>query len=628
MSAARKPFLEFLEDNIVLMDGAMGTELYRRGVFVNRCFDELTLSSPDLVRQVHLAYAEVGADVLETNTFGANRVKLTKYGFGDETAAINLEGARLARAAAGDSIHVAGAIGPLGIRIEPWGPTSVGEAEEFFREQAASLASGGVDLFVLETFSDLNEIHAAIEAVRSVSDRPLVASMTIEEDGNSLEGTAPEVFAKRLEEWGADVIGINCSVGPAMMLSTVERIAEVTDRKLLAMPNAGRPRNIDGRSLYLCSPEYMASYAKRFVQAGARIVGGCCGTSPEHIRAMRRAVRSMHPSPRSHSILVSSTVSGEEPVTEVPRAEKSGLARALVAGRFVACMEILPPRGHETAELVEAARRLQARGVDAVVIPERPVHGAQMTPQALAQVLQQQVGIEPIVEYCCRDRNLPGMQSDLLGAWVLGIRNLALVTGDLAVAGEYPFADRGFDVDAIGLTNMVHRLNQGIDIGGNPIGAPTAFHIGVWVNPGAADPDAELGRFEWKVDAGAEYALMQPVFDTSQVEKFLDRIAHVRVPLIASVVPLSSLRDAEFLANELPDISVPDGVLDRMRRAEEKDGAAAEGRAIARELLEGLRGLVEGALLSVSPMHYESSLELLDGLVGGRAASQPTGPES
>ena len=627
MGSQRKPFLEFLEQSIVLFDGGIGTELYRRGVFVNRCFDELSLSSPELVRQVHMAYADVGADVLETNTFGANRVKLTKYGFGEQTAAINFESARIAREAAGDSLYVAGAVGPLGIRIEPWGPTSITEAEEFFREQAEALVRGGANLFVLETFSDLNEIAAAIRAARSVSDVPIIASMTIEDDGNSLEGTAPEVFAAKLDAWGADVVGVNCSVGPAAMLMAVERMAEATRRKISAMPNAGRPRNIDGRNLYLCSPEYVASYARRFIQAGARVVGGCCGTTPDHIRAIRRAIRTMQPAVRRTVITVPSPGPGRA-VEEVRRADKSGLARALVAGRFVVCVEVLPPKGCDASEVLEGVRYVSEQEVDAILIPERPSASARMTPQALAQLLMKQVGIESIVEYGCRERNLPGMQSDLLGAWVLGIRNLLLITGDPAPAGQYPGANGVFEVDAIGLTNMVHRLNRAIDIGGNAIGAPTAFHIGVRAKPGASDLDREISRFEWKVDAGAEYAVTQPVFDVRLLEQFSRRIAHVRVPLIASIVPLASFRDAEFLNNEIPGVVVPEGVLERMRRAESEGHPQQEGIAIARELLGSLRGLVEGALVSVPHGRYASAIEVLDGLVERRAAAPPRALES
>ena len=614
MTPPRKPFLDFLEEGLVLFDGGMGTELYRRGVFVNRSFDELSLSSPEIVRQVHLAYVDVGADAVETNTFGANRVKLSRYGFGDQTAAINRAAARVAREAAGESVYVAGSIGPLGIRIEPWGPTSVLEAEDFFREQARALAEGGVDLFILETFSDLDEIGAAIRAARSASSLPIIASMTVEEDGNSLEGTAPGVFAARLDAWGADVVGVNCSVGPAATLAVVERMAEATRKRISAMPNAGRPRNIDGRTLYLCSPEYMAAYARRLMQAGARVIGGCCGTTPEHIRAMRRALRTARLSARPAVVPVPAR---EAPPVKAPAglANKSDLARSLASGRFVVGVEVLPPRGCDASSTVGAVRYLKDQGIEAILISERPGAAARMTPQALAQVLTRELGVEPVVEYGCRYRNLQGMQTDLLGAWVLGVRNLLLVTGEPLSVGEYAERSGVFEVDAIGLANMVHRLNRGVDIGGNPIGEPTVFHVGVRASPGAADLDREVNRFEWKVDAGAEFAVSQPIFDIGRLESFLKRISHVRVPLIASIVPLGSSREAEFLHNEVPGVFVPSGIMERMRTAESEGRAEKEGVAIARELTHSLRGLVEGAIVEAPEGRYEAAASVVKGLV-------------
>ena len=610
--ADRKPFLEALHDRVFLFDGGIGTELYGRGVFVNRCFDELSLSAPELVRQVHTDYVDVGADVIETNTYGANRVKLSKYGFGEHTLAINLAAARLAREAAGGNVYVAGAIGPLGIRIEPWGPTSVAEAEEFFREQAEALAKGGVDLFVLETFSDLNEIHAAMRAVRAVSPLPVVASMTIEEDGNSLEGTAPEVFAARLAEWGADVVGINCGVGPAAMLAAVERIAETTDRRICVMPNAGRPRNIDGRSLYLCSPDYFASYARRFIKAGAQIVGGCCGTTPDHIRAIRRAIRALRPA--EHTV-VHPPLEPAAPAVSVRRAEKSALAAALAGGKFVACAEVPPPAGSDAAAILEGARALRRQGLDAVVIPERPSASARMTPQAFAQLLRSEAGLETVVEYGCRDRNLTGMQADLLGAWVLGLRNLLVVTGDPFTTDLFDPGEGVFDVDSIGLANMVRRLNQGIDIGGNPIGPPTAFHVGVRLDPCAADREREIRRLEWKLEAGVDYAVTQPLFDVAALERFVADVP-VPIPIVASIVPLESLQDAEFLINELR-VVIPEAYQDRMRRAEEEGRGPAEGLAIAREVLGRLKGLAQGALVSAPRRPCEAALDVFDGFPRG-----------
>jgi homocysteine S-methyltransferase len=614
MDTPPRPFRDFLEEHIVVFDGGLGTELYGRGVFINKSFDELNLVNPHLVTEVHRSYVEAGADVIETNTFAANRVKLRQHGLAEQVAAINEQGARLARAAAGAAAYVAGAIGPLGIRIEPWGPTSLEEAREAFVEQARALVAGGVDLFVLETFSDLPEIRCAIDAVRSVSALPIVAQMTLEEDGSSLEGVAPEDFAAKLDADGADVIGVNCSVGPHAMLDAVEKMATATGKKLSAQPNAGTPRNIDGRNIYLCSPEYMATYARRFIQAGARVIGGCCGTTPEHIAAIRGAVKSVAAAERPR-VRRAKTVDKPVDVTPVAAAEKSPFARKVVEGKFAVLVEVLPPRGCDPAKVVEAVRYLHEQGIDAVNIPDGPRASARMTPQALAHILQTGVGIETIIHYTCRDRNLLGMQSDLLGAFAIGIRNLIIITGDPPKMGDYPDATAVFDVDAVGLTNMVNRLNHGLDMGGNAIGPPTAFFIGVGVNPGSTDLEKEIRRFEWKVEAGAEYAVTQPVFDIEVLDRFLDRVSGHKIPIIAGIWPLASYRNAEFMNNEVPGVVVPPAVLERMKKADTKPAARAEGIAIAREMLQGVKSRVSGAQISAPFGRYETAIEVIDGIV-------------
>ncbi|HXH07060.1 MAG TPA: bifunctional homocysteine S-methyltransferase/methylenetetrahydrofolate reductase [Vicinamibacterales bacterium] len=612
----RPPFLEALDRRVLVCDGAMGTMLYAKGVFLNRCFDELNVTQPDLVLEVHQAYVRAGAEVLETNTFGANRVKLASFGLADRLHAINVQGARIARHAARDEIYVAGAIGPLGIRIEPWGKTGVDEAEAFFREQAQALLEGGVDLFILETFRDLSEIRAAIRAVRALCALPVVAQMTTEEDGNSLDGTPPEEFAPALEAEGADVVGVNCSVGPAAMLETIERIARVTRARLSAQPNAGRPRDIEGRNIYLCSPEYMASYARRFIAAGVKLVGGCCGTTPEHIRSIRQAVRAMAPAPPERPRAVTVERPRAEPHPPVPREEKSRMANALARGQFVVAVELLPPRGYRTDALLEQARQLRIHGIDLVNVPDGPRATARMSALAVALLVQQHTGLEPILHYACRDRNLLGMQSDLLGAHAMGIRNLLIVTGDPPRAGESPAATGVFDVDSIGLTNVVARLNRGLDIGGQPIGQPTAFHIGVAANPTAPDLDREVRRFEYKVEAGAEFAVTQPIYDVAALEAFLARIAHVRIPILAGLVPFQSARHAEFLANEVPGVRVPEALVERMRRAHSKEDARAEGLAIAREVAERLRGLVQGLQIAAAPGLLPQALEIAEAVAG------------
>ncbi|HET9481487.1 MAG TPA: bifunctional homocysteine S-methyltransferase/methylenetetrahydrofolate reductase, partial [Candidatus Polarisedimenticolia bacterium] len=597
--------------NIVVFDGAMGTELYNRGVFINRCFDEMNLSSPDLVRDVHRGYRKAGVDVLETNTFGANRLKLRLHGFEERLAEINKAGAALAREIAGDDLYVAGSMGPLGVKIEPWGPTGLGEARTVFREQAAALAEAGADLISLETFSDLNEIEQAILAVRDVCDLPIVAHMTLEEDGSSLYGTAPEVFTRRLDELGADVIGVNCSVGPHVMLNTVERMVRSTTRPIAAQPNAGTPRNVEGRNIYLCSPEYMGTYAKRYIQAGAKVVGGCCGTTPEHLKSIIKSVRMLRPAQRRVEIFVPSET--KISITPVPQASKSPFAARLAAGDFVTSVELNPPKGIDTSKVMAGARFLKEHGVDAVNIPDGARASARMGPMFLSLMMEREIGIQTILHYCCRDRNLLGMQADLLGAYAIGLRNILIITGDPPKLGDYPDATAVFDVDAIGLTNMVNRLNHGFDLGGNPIGAPTGYLVGVGANPGAMDLEFELKRFQYKVEAGAEFAITQPVFDVAQLKTFLMSIEHCRIPIIAGIWPLASLRNAEFMNNEVPGVHVPEEIMERMRRAEERaEGASREeGIQIARETLLEVRHLVQGVQVSAPFGKVERALDVI-----------------
>jgi len=588
----------------------MGTMLYAKGVFINRSFDALNLTQPDLVGEVHKEYVRAGADVIETNTFGANRVKLDAFGLGDKLREINAAGARIARQATRDAVYVAGAIGPLGIRIEPWGRLGIDEAEACFREQAEALLEGGVDLFILETFRDVNEIRAAISAVRAVCDLPIVAQMTTEEDGNSLDGTPPEQFVPELNREGVAVIGVNCSVGPAPMLETIERMGRATDRRLSAQPNAGKPRDIEGRNIYLSSPEYMASYARRFVQRGVRLVGGCCGTTPEHIRQIRLAVQGLSPSAqRVVSPAGAAVDAASADAQPVPQAEKSSLGRALQEGRRVVAVELEPPKGHDAAAAIADARRFAAHGVDLVTVSDGLRSGARMSALSLAVLVQQAAGLEPALQYSCRDRYLLGIQSDLLGAHAIGVRNLILFTGDPRKRGDYSDATLVFDVDSIGLTNVVSRLNHGRDVGGQPIGDPTAFLIGVVANPTSPRLDDEVRRFEYKVQAGAEYAVTTPIYDLEALDEFLRRVDHVRVPIIAAIRPFESLLHAEYLANEVPNLRVPEALIARMRRADAAGTACDEGVLIARELAEAVRTRVQGLQVAGPPAGILAVLE-------------------
>ena len=612
-----KPFLAALDDRVLVCDGAMGTMLYGKGVFINRCFESLNQSQPALVTDVHGEYLRAGADVIETNTFGANRMKLRSFGLGDQVRDLNLAGARLAREAvkqSGQEAYVAGAIGPLGVRIEPWGKTGVDEAEAMFGDQAQALLDGGVDLFVLETFRDLNEIGAAITAVRRICDLPIVAQMTTEEDGNSLDGTPAEKFGPELIARGASVIGVNCSVGPAPMLETIERLSEVTEVWLSAQPNAGKPRDIEGRNLYLCSPEYMASYARRFIASGVRLVGGCCGTTPEHIRQIALAAKQMAPGLARHAGAADvRTPVANQPYAKRPmdREQKSAMGRKLVNGHFLRAIELMPPRGHEPQATLEQAKRLVQRGVDVVTIPDGPRSGARMSALSLAVLVQQHAGAEVLLQYSCRDRNLLGIQSDLLGAHAMGLRNLLGITGDVRNLGDIPDATAVFDVDSIGLTNVINRLNYGLDIGGQSIGEPTCFHAGVMVNP-SRDLDQELRRLEFKIEAGAEFAVTRPVFDVAAFERFLARVAPMRLPIIVGIWPFESALNAEFMANEVPGVTVPDAIVERMRRTANAEAAAAEGVQVAKEIVSAIKGMGAGVQISTPSGRLDAALDVLD----------------
>src|SRR5215471_14572356 len=617
-----------LKKGPVLFDGAMGTLLYSKGVFINKCYDELNLTQPDLIRNIHNEYLNAGADVIETNTFGGNSFRLDRHGLKDKVHAINVQGARLARETAdafnlkkAASVLVAGSVGPLGIRIEPLGKTSREEACESFREQIAALAEGGVDLLILETFGYLEELHQAILAAREAAPQlQVVAQATMDEEGNCLDGASAETYAAKVTDWGADVVGCNCSVGPVAMLEAIERIRRITDRPLSAQPNAGIPRSIEGRNIYLCSPEYMASYTRKLVSAGVGLVGGCCGTTPEHIKAMKSALRiSEIKKEKLGGFSVVTERRREGSLAAPPLAQRSKVGRKLAAGEFVTFVEIVPPKGVDFKKEIEGARYLMASGIDGINIPDSPRASARMSNLALCILIQQQVGIETVLHFSCRDRNVLSMQSDLLGGFTTGIRNLICITGDPPKMGNYPDATAVFDVDAIGLVNIVHNLNCGLDIGGNPIGTGTGFVIGVGANPGLVNIDEEIRRFEYKVQAGADYAVTQPVFDIGLLESFLRRIEQFRIPVLAGIWPLVSVRNAEFMKNELR-VSVPDPILARISRAATPEAAREEGIAIAREMLTSVRGMVQGAQISAPLGRYASAVDVLEAL-GTKSAS-------
>jgi homocysteine S-methyltransferase len=585
----------------ILFDGAMGTMLYERGVFLNRVFEEVCLSDPRMVLGIHHDYLEAGAEVITTNSWGAGIPKLRAAGLADRFASINEHAVGLARQAIddmrrADSTYVAGSIGPLGIRLEPLGALSVADAEDLYRQHAAHLAAAGADLISLETFVDVEELKAAIRGVRAACGLPLIASLTINGEGTSVFGTEPEAFTAELDALSPDVIGLNCTEGPRIMFETAERMMRVAHRPLCVQPNAGAPVNVDGRNIYQTTPRYMARYAKRMIQSGVLIVGGCCGTTPAHIREMRNEIRALTPGmPKEHISFVADLPAMEP----VPLEKKSAWAARLARGEFVSCVELVPPKGVDMEKLVASAKTLKEKGINAINVPDSPRAQAKMGAVAASAVLQQRAGIETIPHCTCKDKNLLALQAEILGAHALGIRNLLLVTGDPPNMGTYPDATAVFDIDAIGLCNLVNQLNHGYDLGRNPVGGPVGLCFGVALNPSAINLDRELDRFRWKLDAGAEFAITQPLFDAAPLFRFLDRARAIRkIPVISGIWPLVSLRMAEFMKNEVPGVYVPDSIIARMGRCDTKESALEEGAAIARELFEALRGTVAGVQLS------------------------------
>jgi homocysteine S-methyltransferase len=621
----REPFLAKIDKRPVVCDGAMGTMLYSKGISLNRCYDELNAAMPQLVKEVHLAYVKAGAEVIETNTFGANKFRLQKFGLGDKVRELNLAGARLAREVAGDDLYVAGAVGPLGIRLEPLGHISLEAARAAFREQISVLAEGGVDLIIVETMMDLNEAHQALLAAREVGQFPVIVQMTVQDDGSTPTGTLPEDFARALDEWGADLIGVNCSVGPAAVQETLERIAAVTEKKLSAQPNAGMPRTVEGRNLYLCSPEYMASYARRFIQTGARLVGGCCGTTPEHIKAIKTAVRSLSPQRARASVGVMARPGHTLP--PVPVATRSRLAGKLARQEFPVLVEVVPPKGCDATKEVEGAQYLLEHGIDAVNIPDGSGATARMSALTLAALLQQRAGIEVLLHYSSRDRNVLTIQSDLLGAHALGVRNVLALTRDTPQYSTVLESDAS-EVDAIGLVTLLSNLNRGLDVGANPLGAQTAYLVGASINPYALNLEEELRRFHSKVEAGADFAVTQPVFQVEQLAKFLERARSFapHLPVIAGIWPLTSFRNAEFMNNEVPGISVPPAVMERMRAADSGERARQEGLKIAQETLVEIRSLVQGVQIAAPFGRYALAVEVAQALGASRTATSAPQP--
>ncbi|MFC1850384.1 bifunctional homocysteine S-methyltransferase/methylenetetrahydrofolate reductase [candidate division CSSED10-310 bacterium] len=604
-----KDFRDRLDEGIIICDGAMGTMLYARGIYINQCFDALNLNNPDLVQQIHQDYLNAGAEILETNTFGANYFKLAAYGLEGKLSEINRLGAEIARKAGGNEVYIAGSLGPLGKPMAPIGNISSEQAYTSFYQQAAALVEGGCDLLILETFTSITEIELAIDAVREVTNLPIIAQVTFTDLEETLMGETPEQVAFRLSRKSIDVLGANCSQGPAGILTVIERMGQSSSLPLSAQPNAGMPRMVEGRFIYLSSPEYMAEYAKRLIQAGVSIIGGCCGTTSTHIKAITAAVRALQPRKKHRTITIQATGNEHIPAAKAT-AQKSPLA-AKLGKKLIKVAEINPPRGTDASKAVQGAQLLKEAGFDGVNIPDGPRASARMSPLALSKLISDRVGIEVILHYCCRDRNILGMQSDLLGIYALDLRNLLLITGDPPKLGDYPDATAVFDVDSIGLVRIVQGLNRGYDLTGKSVGQPTSFLIGVGANPGALKFEHELERLKAKVDNGAEMILTQPIFDLDRFKLFLHKIESFRRPVLMGLLPLASYRNAEFLHNEVPGMTIPAEIRERLRKAETKKEAQRIGIEIARESLLQARDLVEGVYIMPPFGRYEAAIEVL-----------------
>ena len=589
-----------LSEGIIIGDGAMGTMLYQHGFFLNTCFDELNLTQSELIETIHRDYLDTGCDFIETNTFGANAFKLSQFGLADKADAINIAAAKLAKRVAGEDCLVAGAIGPTGKNNPAPGQKLKQQLSAAFTAQSKALAEGGVDFLLLETFTSTAELAIAIEA-SAKTHLPIVAQITCTEQLETFFGTPIEKAISEIAQYDAvAAVGLNCSLGPSDMLEGLKRLREVTDKPLSIQPNAGLPRRVEGRTLYMCTPEYMAEYAKRFYENGARMIGGCCGTTPAHIREIIKTLRPLAKAMTAKPAAGHIDIREKKPIgtKPAPLADKSKLGKKLAAGKPVVCIELTPPRGVDAAKVIESAKLCAAHGIDAINIPDGPRASARLSPLVTALKIEQAADIETILHICCRDKNLIGLQSDLLGVQAMGLRNVLLITGDPPKLGEYPDATGVFDLDSVALTQVTDGLNRGLDIAGNELPAPLSLTIGVGANPVASELQREIERFKQKAAAGGEYAITQPVFDTDMFLRFQEAVSEFSLPLVAGIWPFTSYKNAEFMANEVPGVVVPDALLRRMSKAKTREDGRKVGIEIAREMIETLTPHVAGFAIS------------------------------
>jgi homocysteine S-methyltransferase len=606
-----KNILDRIKDHPLVFDGAMGTMIYSKGVFINTCYEHLCVTSPKLIQGIHEAYVDGGADVIETNSYGANRIKLQTHGLVDQLEAINRAAVRLARKAAGDDVYVAGSVGPCLKSGQLFDDRMTDELSDVFREHMAALADEGIDLFLLETFTHVKEALLAAKVAKEF-DLPVFVSITVGKDGETRRGEKIEQIIDALEaDCHIDGVGINCGIGPAAAFSMAERALPHTTKPFTVMANAGVPQEVEGRMIYMSTPEYFTEYAKSMIQIGVRGVGGCCGTTPEHIAMMSKAVKSL--SGVKEHVTITRLEEKSPEVDVVPLADKCAFAAKLARGEKVTSVEITPPRSIDLNPMLEKCRVCKDAGIDAINIPDGPRASARISPMVAALAVEREVGIETVLHYCCRDRNLIGMQSDLLGGYAGGLRNYLIITGDPPKLGDYPDSTPVFDVDAVGLTQVVTNLNHGMDVGGNPINPPTGILIGVGANPCAIEPERELRHYLNKINAGAEYAITQPIFDPEALLRFMDA-AEAKggtIPVVAGVWPLVSFRNAEFLNTEVPGVEVPDAILERMSKATTKEDGRKVGIEIAREICEAISDRVAGYQVSAPFGIVDLALQVL-----------------
>jgi len=599
-----------LKEGLVIFDGAMGTEIYRRNFFVNASYEELNLSRPEVISEIHQSYIEAGAEVLTTNTFNANARNLERFGIGDKTALINQKGVELARRAAGETALVAGSIGPV---PAPAADQDSRTKAELILQQAQALKDA--DFLLFESIRKREDLLAALDAMAEFPEMPFAVSFALDREGDAAGEVGLKLLISDIRAASRRAVptacGLNCGGGPELMLGQLELLRTLTKLPVIVQPNAGAPRNVDGRMLYMTSNEYFTTYANRYVQAGASAVGGCCGITPQHIAELVRMVKPLAAAER-RTISIASAKDQPELPPPAPLAERSPFGAKLAAGKFVVTVEITPPRGFDLTKVLSGAKLCKENGIDAVNIPDGPRASARITPLATAAAIIREVGITAIAHCCCRDRSLIGLQSELLGYAGSGVHDLLFITGDPPKLGNYPFSTGVFDLDSIGLVKIQNNMNRGVDLAGEPLNAPTHTVIGVGADPNVIDPDREYERLARKVEAGADFIITQPVFTPERLLSFLKRIEHFHIPVIAGIWPLVSLKNAEFMRTEVPGVVLPDEIMHRMAQGQDRDSQRAIGIEIAREMLAAVRDAVQGVQLSSPFGNVAAALKVLE----------------